>query len=129
MKRMLALVAICGLGTVATLPAMADDDYRGRRDDRYERRHDDRSGARHGSREQRYARAYHGRGNGYSARYAPRYVVSGRYCDDHRHYRDVHYHVPARDYYRNDYPRASYWLHGASGRGIDATLVLTLPLF
>ena len=55
---------------------------------------------------------YDGRGNGHYARYAPRYVVSGRYCDDYRHYRDVHYHVSPRDYYRDDYPRDAYWLHG-----------------
>jgi hypothetical protein len=127
MKKMLALVTLCGLGAIAATPAMADQHHRGRDDSRYERRHDDRYSPRHSVREDRSVRRYDGRYDDGYRRYRPRYVESGRYCDDYRHYRGVHYHVSPRDYYRVDYPRDAYRLYGRSG--IDATLVVTLPLF
>jgi hypothetical protein len=51
----------------------------------------------------------------------------GRYCSDHRHYRGVHYHVAARDYYDYYYPRYRYY--GPHPRGIDGSLIITIPLF
>lgn len=128
MKKMLALATLFGLGALAAAPAMADDHRHGRRDDhRYERRHDDRYVPRYYVREERPVRRYGGRyDEGYRS-YGPRYVEDGRYCDDYRHYRGVHYHVAPRDYYRAGYPREAYRLYGRSG--IDATLVVTLPLF
>jgi hypothetical protein len=127
MKKMLALVALCGLGAIAATPAMADQRHRGRDDDRYERRHDDRYSPRYSVREERSGRRYDGRFDEGYRRSTPRYVDNGRYCDDYRHYRGVHYHVSPRDYYRVDYPRDAYRLYGRSG--IDATFVVTLPLF
>jgi len=128
MKNMFALAALFGLGALAAAPVMADDHHRGRRDDsRYERRHDDRHSARYPAREERRYLRHERRYDAGYRRYVPRYVEAGRYCDDYRHYRGVHYHVAPRDYYRVDSPREAYRLDGRSG--IDATLVLTLPLF
>jgi hypothetical protein len=131
MKKMLTLLAVSGLGFLAASPVMADGHHRGHRDgDRYDRRYDDRSPARIIVRESYPERRYERVRDDYyySPRYgAPRYVEYGRYCDDDRHYRGVHYHVAPRDYYRADYPREVYRSHGRSG--IDATIVLTLPLF
>lgn len=127
MKKMLAMATLFGLGALAAAPVMADDHHRGRDDNRYERRHDDRYSSRYPVREERSVRRYERRYDEGYRRYAPRHVEYGRYCDDYRHYRGVHYHVSLRDYYRADYPRDAYRLYGRSG--IDATLVVTLPLF
>lgn len=123
MKKVLAFIAVSGLGMLAAAPVLADGHHRSHRDDRHERRYDERYSPRVIIRESRPVRRYD---YGYRT-YAPRYVESGRYCDDDRHYRGVHYHVSPRDYYRVDYPRDLYRSHGRSG--IDATIVLTLPLF
>ncbi len=127
MKNMLTAIAICALGTAAALPASADDGHRGRRDERYEHRHDHGNAGRYRGHDDRHESGYRRRDVNRYVRYAPRYVVDGRYCDDARHYRGAHYHVASRDYYRYDYPREAYRLQ--RGSGIDATLVVTLPLF
>lgn len=127
MKKLLALVTLCGLGAMAATPAIADEHRRGRDDHRYERHHDDRYSPRYPVRESRSARRYERRYDDSYRRYVPRYVEEGRYCDDYRHYRGVHYHVSPRDYYRAGYPRDAYRFYGRSG--IDATIVVTLPLF
>jgi hypothetical protein len=51
----------------------------------------------------------------------------GRRCGDRRHYRDVHYHVRARDYYDYYYPRYRYY--GAAPLESHASVIITLPLF
>jgi hypothetical protein len=127
MKKMLTAIAMCALGAVTALPASADDGHRGRRDERYGHRYDNREADRYRGRDDRYESRYPRRVVNRYERYAPRYVVNGRYCDDARHYRSAHYHVAPRDYYRYDYPREAYRLQRRSG--IDATLVVTLPLF
>lgn len=62
---------------------------------------------------------YHG------GRYWAPAAYKGRYCDDHRHYRGVHYHVSTRDYYDYYYPRFHHHgpLHGA------ASVIITVPLW
>lgn len=127
MKRTMLLAALCALGGTLALPAVADDD-RGRRHDRYERhveRHDDRYERRHDRRNERREHRWERRE--YRRDYRSRHVVNGRYCNDRRHLRSVHYHVAPRDYYAHGYPREAYRLH--RGSGLDATLIVTLPLF
>lgn len=130
MKKTLVLAALCTLGAVLALPAAADD--RGRHFDRHERhveRHSHRHEHRDDWRDRREARRHHARDHVryYRDDHRSRYVVRGRYCDDRRHLHSVHYHVAPRDYYAYGYPRDAYRLH--RGSGIDATLVVTLPLF
>ncbi len=129
MNKTVLLAALCAVGATLAVPAAADDD-RGRRHDRYEHRHaerhhdrydrDDRRDYRSERRDSRYDSYRHERPR-------PRYVVSGRYCNDRRHLHGVHYHVAPRDYYAYGYPRDAYRLHRSAG--LDATLVVTLPLF
>ncbi len=135
MKKPMLVAAVLALVTIAT-PAFADGHRdRDNRNDRHEHRHsdrrDDRHDVRHERRDDRYDRRYSSRDDRryvrYAPRYAPRYVVNGRYCDDRRHYRDVHYHVASRDYYSYGYPRDAYEVR--RGGGLDATLIVTLPLF
>jgi hypothetical protein len=51
----------------------------------------------------------------------------GRECTDRGHYRGVHYHVAARDYYDFYYPRYRYY--GSRPVGIGASVIITVPLF
>jgi hypothetical protein len=51
----------------------------------------------------------------------------GHRCGDRRHYRGVHYHVLARDYYDYYYPRYRYYGHAP--RDSHASVIITLPLF
>ena len=128
MKTMLALVTLCWLGALAAAPVMADDPHRGRRDDsRYERRHDGRDSPRYPVRDERSVRRYASRYDEGYRRHALRYVECRRHCDGSRDSRGAHYHVSPRDDRRDGYPRDAYRLYGRSG--IDATLVVTLPLF
>lgn len=137
MKKTLLLTTLCTLGTLSfafASPASADGGRHYDRHDRYERqydrRHDRRVERRIDRRDDRrdYRRNY---GRGDSRNYRPRYygrdVVNGRYCDDRRHLHSVHYHVAPRDYYAYGYPRDAYRLHRSNG--LDATLIVTLPLF
>ncbi len=139
-RKSLLLTGLCIIGATLALPAVADDDRRGRRDDRHEHhdrgrdnryvdwyeRRDDRGNRRHERRGQNDRYVYV-EPRSYRRVVPSRHVAQGRYCNDRRHYRDVHYHVAPRDYYSYDYPRDSYRLRGRSG--LDATLILTLPLF
>lgn len=134
MKTSILAVVVCVLAGTA-MPAQADDDDRRGRYEREYRDHDRRHDyghdhrrrdewrhGRHGDRYNRYGR--------YDRRYAyppVRHVVGGRYCDDHRHFRRAHYHVPVREYYRYGYPRDRYQLHHRDS--FDATLIVTIPLF
>lgn len=130
MNKTVLLAALCAMGATLAVPASADDD-RGRRHDRHEHRHVERHHDRYDRRDDRRDYRSERRDSRYdSYRYErprPRYVMSGRYCDDRRHLHSVHYHVAPRDYYAYGYPRDAYRLH--RGAGLDATLILTLPLF
>ena len=141
MKKTAFFAALCMLGLTTALPASADRNDHDRRghwshrdhDRGYERhrgydrpRHFNRH---HGHRD--YGRRYRDYDRHSYRNYAPRrdygrrHVPHGRYCDDWRHYRGVHYHVAPRYYFRDDFPRHSFHQHGSYGG--DATLILTLP--
>lgn len=127
MKNRLVLLILLGPGSLVAAPVMADDHHRGRHDDeRYERRHEGRYVPRYAVHEGRPVRRHERRDDAGYRSYVPRYVEEGRYGDDYRHYRGVR-HLPPRDYYRTGYPQEAYRLYGRSG--IDATLVVTVPLF
>jgi len=72
--------------------------------------------------------AKHGHAHGWHyhrGRYWAPAAYRGRYCNDFRHYRGVHYHVSTRDYYDYYYPRFRHYgpLHGA------ASVIITVPLW
>jgi len=50
----------------------------------------------------------------------------GRYCNDRRHYHDVHYHVSVRDYYDYYYPRYRPVFGIPQG---SASVIISIPLF
>lgn len=126
----LLVAALCVSGALWGIESQARDrDHDQRHYSQYERRHhdshhdwrhrhwrdDDRRHARH--------RDWHyGRG-----RYWAPADYRGRYCDDRRHFRGVHYHVAARDYYDYYYPRYRYY--GARPYGANASVIISVPLF
>lgn len=134
--------AVCAFGMMLATGVQADDwrhdrgSHRGhhdgwRRGHDHDRRDYDRRdyrGYRNDWRDAGYYRGYSGR---YSGRdwdrrgwYRPYYRVR---CDDRRHYRHSHFHVPVRYYSSEVY--AAYPYRGVyRDRGAEATVILSFPL-
>jgi hypothetical protein len=129
------LLAVCMSGLLLGAAASADDRDGRRHDDSHwnRDRHDERRGDwdrdDHRHHRNSYRNDHHDRRDWsyYNGRYwaPPRY--RGRECTDHRHYRGRHYHVSASDYYDYYYPRYRYY--GPRPHSVNASVIITVPLF
>ena len=133
------LVAICMIGALLSDAVHAGDD-RGRGHDGkfHDERHSSVDNHRHRTDDDYWRRdwtdGFQGRGDDrgadwryYQGRYWAPAHYRGRHCTDRRHYRGVHYHVAARDYYDYYYPRYRYY--GSRPLGAHASVIITAPLF
>jgi hypothetical protein len=130
----LLVAALCVSGALWGVESQARDDDDKRRYSHFERRHRD-SDFRHDS-HRRHSHRYshfdrrdfrHRDWHYHRGRYWAPAHYRGRYCDDRRHFRGVHYHVAARDYYDYYYPRYRYY--GPKPYGANASVIISVPLF
>lgn len=125
----LVVVALCISGALWGVESQArdrDDDGK-RRYSHFDRRHDDRGRDHRHWRDDDRRHIRHRDWHYQRGRYWAPAHYRGRYCDDRRHFRGVHYHVAARDYYDYYYPR--YRHYGPRPYGANASVIISIPLF